>query len=77
MSITSRRILGTTAAAALAIGASALPVNAAATAENPSDVSPRTVERLYTACVDGAPTTPDTHERWAAGCSERAATGLS
>lgn len=75
MTRSTRRTL-TTAAAALAISASVLASSAAAS-DTPGHVSPATAERLYTACIDGAPTTPDTHERWVANCRERAATGLS
>jgi len=77
MNITTRRTLATTAAAVLALGASSLAAGADATADSPSTVSARTAERLYLACIDGAPTTPDSHERWVASCRERAAAGLS
>ena len=77
MNITTRRALATTAAAVLALGASSLAAGADTTADSPSTVSARTAERLYTDCIDGAPTTPDSHERWVASCRERAAAGLS
>ena len=77
MTATTRRTVITAGAAALAIATSALASNAATTAHGPSHVSPATAERHYTACIDGAPTTPDTHERWVASCRERAAVGLS
>jgi Spy/CpxP family protein refolding chaperone len=77
MTGTTRRTLTTAVAAALAIVASALASNAATTADTPSHVSPATAERLYTACIQGAPTTPDAHERWVANCRERASAGLS
>ena len=77
MNITTRRTLATTAAAVLALGASSLAAGADTTAERRSSVSASTAERLYLACIDGAPTTPDSHERWVANCRQRAAAGLS
>jgi hypothetical protein len=71
-----RRTLATAAVAALAVGGSNVASGATATVDS-SRVSPGTVERLYAVCIDGAPRSPDAHERWVAGCAERAAAGLS
>jgi hypothetical protein len=49
-----------------------------AAAGDPSvHVSPATVERLFTACVDGAPRSPDAHERTVANCRESASPGVT
>lgn len=72
-----RRTLARAAAAALAIGALASAPSAATADEAASHLSPDTAERQYESCIDGAPTTPDAHERWVASCRERAAAGLS
>ena len=40
-------------------------------------VSPATVERQLTACIDGAPRSPDAHERAVANCRESASAGRS
>jgi len=72
-----RRALATAAAAALTGGALGFTSSAATAGDAPGHVSPRVAERLFEACIDGAPTTPDSHERWVDGCAERAAVGLS
>jgi hypothetical protein len=72
-----RRTLATAAAAALTLGASTLTAGTDTTTDSPGHLSPRTVERLYTVCIQGAPITPDTHERWVASCRERASGGLT
>jgi hypothetical protein len=71
-----RRMFATATAAGLAVSALGFAPSAAAD-DAPDNVSPRVAERLYKTCIDGAPTTPDSHERWVAGCRERAAAGLS
>lgn len=40
-------------------------------------VSPATVERQLTACIDGAPTSPDAHKRAVANCRSSASVGRS
>jgi hypothetical protein len=71
-----RRTFATAAVAALTVWSLASVSDAATGRDAPGQVSPRLAERLYTACIDGAPTTPDSRERWVAGCLERAADGL-
>jgi hypothetical protein len=68
-----RWTLAAAATAALAVGALA-PAPSAATADDaPGHVSPRVAEQQYLACIDGAPTTPDSHERWVASCRDHTA----
>lgn len=71
-----RRTLAAAAAATLAVAALPFASSAAGAADGSGHVSPRVAERAYLACIDGAPTTPDSHERWVIDCRERAATGL-
>ncbi len=71
-----RRTLAAAAAATLAVAALPFASSATGTADGSSHISPRVAERVYLACIDGAPTTPDSHERWVVRCRERAATGL-
>jgi hypothetical protein len=71
-----RRTLAAAAAAALAVAALPFASSAASAADGAGHVSPRVAERAYIACIDGAPTTPDSHERWVTSCRERAAGGL-
>ena len=47
----------------------------AAEAKPSPRVSPATVERLFAACVSGAPRSPDAHERTVANCRESASAG--
>jgi hypothetical protein len=49
----------------------------AAAADASPHVSPATVERLFTACVDGAPRSPDAYGRTVANCRESASAGGS
>lgn len=65
------------AAAVLAFAAVASAATTANADDAPGLVSPRITEQAYLACIDGAPTTPDSHERWATSCHGRAATGLN
>lgn len=66
------RMIAAAAAATLAVGV--LPSSAAVN-DGLSPISPRVAELLYLACIDRAPTTPDSHERWVASCRQRAADG--
>ena len=72
-----RRTLATAVAAALAVGALPFASSAAVADDGSGHVSPRAAERAYLACIDGAPTTPDSHERWVDTCRERATAGLT
>ncbi len=72
-----RKTIARAAAVALVVGALASPAGAAGADDAARQVSPATAERLSLACIDGAPTTPDSHERWVASCHEHAAAGLS
>ena len=60
------------AAAAVAVGALPFVSSVAVDDDGPGHVSPRVVERTFLACIDGAPTTPHSHERWVINCRERA-----
>jgi hypothetical protein len=57
-------LAGASAALTLAVGATP------AGAIESRSLTPDTLERRYMACVDGAPTTPDSRERWVASCRE-------
>lgn len=69
-----RRTLATGAAAALAAGALGLVPTTASADDGATHISPRAAEQMYLACIDGAPTTPDSHMRWVASCRERMST---
>ena len=69
------RTLATTLAAALAAGALGLVPSTASADDGATHISPRAAEQAYLACIDGAPTTPDSHMRWVASCRERMSTG--
>jgi hypothetical protein len=68
------RTLASTLAAALAAGALAFVPGTALAEDGASHLSPRAAEQAYLGCIDGAPTTPDSHVRWVASCRERMST---
>ena len=70
--VITRRTLASTLAAALAAGALAFVPGTALAEDGATHLSPRAAEGAYLACIDGAPTTPDSHVRWVANCRERA-----
>ncbi len=70
-----RRRLATTAATVLTVGALAFVPGAASADDGSTHISPRVAERQYATCIEGAPTTPDSHERWVVSCRERASAG--
>ena len=72
-----RRTLASAAAAAVAVGALPFVSSAAVADDGSGHVSPRVAERTYLDCIAGAPTTPDSHERWVINCRERATAGLT
>lgn len=57
-------------AAVIAVIAGATPAlaSSAATTDDTSRGNPRVVEREYVDCIDGAPRSPDAHDRWVGSC---------
>lgn len=68
-----RRLLVALAAAASVIVTAGGGSVAATSDGDRGAVSVRVAERIYLDCIDGAPTTPDSHERWVASCRDLAA----
>lgn len=70
-----RRTLPIVAAAALAVSALASTATATPADDTAGSVGPGLDEQEYVACLEGAPTSADSRERWVLSCREQATAG--